>query len=118
MEVQSSDQLTGKQCEPCQGVEPYSLPQAQQQVAQLNDWKLTHDGKRIRRDWVVKNFLTAIDFFGKVSVLAESEAHHPDLHVENYKDVWIEIWTHDIGGLCENDFIMAAKIDEIPVELG
>jgi len=119
MDVQTSQQLTQKKCEPCEGgVDPCPLPEAQSQLENLNGWQLTHDGQRIRRDWVVKDFVTAIDFFQKVCELAESEAHHPDLHLEGYKNVWIEIWTHAIGGLSENDFILAAKIDQIPVETG
>ena len=49
--------------------------------------------------------------------LAEAEGHHPDLHLEGYRSVAIEIWTHAIGGLSENDFILAAKIDRLPIEL-
>jgi len=48
-----------------------------------------------------------------IGKIAEQEAHHPDLHLESYRKVWIEIWTHDIGGLSENDFILAAKIDAL-----
>ena len=44
--------------------------------------------------------------------MTEEENHNPDLHLENYRNVWIETWTHDIGGLSENDFILAAKIDQ------
>ena len=110
---------TQKKCEPCEGgVDPCPLPQAQQQLENLGSWYLTHDGQRIRRDWVVKNFVEAINFFNTVCELAEAEGHHPDLHVEGYRNVWIEIWTHAIGGLSENDFILAAKIDEIPVKTG
>lgn len=117
MEIQTSQELTKKKCEPCEGgVDPCPLPQAQEQLTNLGDWRLTHDGQRIRRDWVVKDFVTAINFFHKVCELAESEGHHPDLHVEGYRNVWIEIWTHAIGGLSENDFILAAKINDIPVE--
>ena len=47
--------------------------------------------------------------------LAEAEGHHPDLHLVGYRDVAIEVWTHAIGGLSENDFILAAKIDALPV---
>ena len=50
-------------------------------------------------------------------VLAEAEDHHPDLHLEGYRRVWIEISTHAIGGLSENDFILAAKIDRLPIAL-
>ena len=48
-----------------------------------------------------------------VGALAEREQHHPDLHLEGYRTMWIEIYTHAIGGLSENDFILAAKIDAI-----
>ena len=75
------------------------------------------DGQRIRREWKAKNFLAAIDFFNKVAALAEQEGHHPDLHLEGYRHVAIELWTHAIGGLSENDFILAPPIDEIAVAL-
>ena len=65
----------------------------------------------------MKNFLAGIEFFNAVTQLAEGEDHHPDLHLEGYRNMWIEIWTHDIGGLSENDFILAAKIDRLPINL-
>ncbi len=80
-------------------------------------WRLTHDGKRIRKDWTVKHFKAGIEFFNAVRDVAEEEQHHPDLHLEGYRNVWIELWTHAIGGLSENDFILAAKIDRLPVKL-
>ena len=55
-----------------------------------------------------------IDLFVEVAQLAESEGHHPDLHLEGYRHVRIAIWTHAIGGLSKNDFILAAKIDRLP----
>ena len=117
MEIQSQQQLTTKKCVPCEGgVDPCPLPQAQQQLDNLPGWELTHDGQRIRKNWTVKNFLAGLAFFNKVADVAEEDAHHPDLHIEGYRNVWIEIWTHAIGGLSENDFILAAKIDQIPVE--
>ena len=63
------------------------------------------------------NFMSGIEFFRQVADLAEAEGHHPDLHLEGYRNVWIELSTHAIGGLSENDFILAAKIDQIPVKL-
>ena len=111
-------ELTNKKCKPCEGgVEACPLPQAEAQLQQLPGWYLTHEGQRIRRDWTVKNFLAGLDFFNRVAVLAEQEGHHPDLHLAGYRNVSIEIWTHAIGGLSENDFILAAKIDELPIEL-
>jgi 4a-hydroxytetrahydrobiopterin dehydratase len=96
-------------------VPKYSAAEAAEQLKSLPDWRLTHDGQRIRKDWVVKNFVAGIEFFNAVAELAEAEQHHPDLHLEGYRNVWIEIWTHAIGGLSENDFILAAKIDRLPV---
>lgn len=118
MEAQTTEQLVRKKCAPCEGgVPPSTREEAQSQLERLPGWRLTHDGQRIRKDWTVKNFMAAIDFFQRVAELAEEEGHHPDLHVEGYRHVAIEIWTHAIGGLSENDFILAAKIDRLPIEL-
>lgn len=114
MDIQNPDQLVAKKCVPCEGgVEAYSLAEAQDQLERLPGWSLTHDGKRIRKDWEMGNFVQGLDFLNRVGEIAESDGHHPDLHLEGYKNVWIEIWTHAIGGLSENDFILAAKIDEL-----
>lgn len=117
MSAQTADQLVAKKCVPCEGGVPaYSPEQSEQQLQKLSGWELTHDGKRIRKKWTVKNFLAGMKFFEAVAELAEREQHHPDLHLEGYRNVSIEIWTHAIGGLSENDFILAAKIDELPVD--
>jgi 4a-hydroxytetrahydrobiopterin dehydratase len=117
MDVQTSQTLVQKRCLPCEGgVDACSLDTAKLQLQQLNGWHLTRDGQRIRKDWQFKNFMQGIKFFQKVAELAEAEAHHPDLHLEGYRSVWIEIWTHAIGGLSENDFILAAKIDALPTD--
>jgi len=91
--------------------------QVAEQIKELPGWSVTHDGERIAKNWTVKNFMAGMDFFNQVAEIAEEEGHHPDLHVVGYRNVTIEIWTHAIGGLSENDFILAAKIDRIPVEL-
>lgn len=114
MEIAASEALVQKKCKPCEGgVEPCPLNSAQAQLAKLEGWHLTHDGQRIRKDWKFKNFMEVMDFFQRVAVVSEEEAHHPDLHLEAYRQAWIEIWTHAIGGLSENDFILAAKIDRL-----
>ncbi len=114
MDAQTTEQLARKKCLPCEGgVAAYSPADAERQLAQLAGWRLTHDGKRIRKDWKTKNFVAAIEFFNAVARTAEADQHHPDLHLEEYRKVWIELWTHAIGGLSENDFILAAKIDEV-----
>ena len=117
MSTSTASELRAKRCVPCEGgVPPVPRDEAEKLLADLPGWQLTSDGQRIRREWVVKNFLAAIDFFNRVAELAEDEAHHPDLHLVGYRNVAIELWTHAIGGLSENDFICAAKIDKLPVK--
>ncbi len=114
MEIQNSSELTSLKCVPCEGgVDACTLPFVQQQLQELPGWYLTHENQRIRKDWKLKNFVEALAFFNRIGDVAESEGHHPDLHLESYCNVSIEIWTHAIGGLSENDFILAAKIDQI-----
>lgn len=118
MEIQSPTQLTHKKCLPCEGgVDPCPLATAEAQLKNLPGWYLTHEGGRIRKDWTVKNFVAGLEFFQQVAELAEAEGHHPDLHLTSYRSLSIEIWTHAIGGLSENDFILAAKIDQLPIRL-
>jgi 4a-hydroxytetrahydrobiopterin dehydratase len=118
MQTQTTDELVQKKCVPCEGGVPkYSLDEAREQLKNLQGWRLTADGQRIRKDWTVKHFMAGLDFFNRVAEVAEEEGHHPDLHLEGYRKLWIEIWTHAIGGLSENDFILAAKIDQLPIKL-
>ena len=110
-------ELRKKKCVPCEGgVPPVPLEHAKELLNDLPQWHLTDDGIRIRREWHVKNFMAGMEFFQRVAELAEDEGHHPDLHLVGYRNVVIELWTHAIGGLSENDFITAAKIDLIPVD--
>jgi 4a-hydroxytetrahydrobiopterin dehydratase len=109
--------LSGKKCTPCEGgVPPLPPDQVKVLLKQIPGWTLTSDGRRICREWRVKDFVTALDFFRRVGEIAESEGHHPDLHLAEYRNVAIEIWTHAANGLTENDFILAAKIDLLPVK--
>jgi 4a-hydroxytetrahydrobiopterin dehydratase len=113
-----AEQLAGKHCVPCEGgVPPLDAAKVREYLAQLPGWGLGADGKRIRRSWRVKDFAAALDFFNRIGAVADAEDHHPDLHLTNYRDVVVELWTHAIGGLSENDVILAAKIDQLPVEL-
>lgn len=114
METQTVDQLSHRRCVPCEGGVPKVAPdEAARQLARLPGWRLTHDGLRIRKDWKMKDFAAAMALFNRVAELAEAEGHHPDLHLEGYRNAWIELWTHAVGGLSENDFILAAKIDQL-----
>jgi 4a-hydroxytetrahydrobiopterin dehydratase len=118
MEILTAEQLTRKSCVPCEGGVPKLTPEeARGFLGNVTGWTMTLDGQRIRKEWRVKNFMAAIDFFNRVAQVAEGEGHHPDLHLVGYRDMAVEIWTHAIGGLSENDFILAAKIDELPLAL-
>ncbi len=116
MAIDSVEQLRTKKCVPCEGgVPPVPRDEVERLLRDLPGWHLTGDGIRIRREWVVKNFMAGMKFFNLVAELAEDEGHHPDLHLTGYRNVAIELWTHAIGGLSENDFITAAKIDQLPI---
>ncbi|KAG2410349.1 uncharacterized protein HKW66_Vig0010140 [Vigna angularis] len=130
----SLTRLTDKKCVPCnlKELRPMSEDSAQTLMPQVPEWNLVNDGgvMKLRRSWTVRTFSKGLDFFRIVSVLAESEGvvfcfrfvtdlilkgHHPDLHLVDWNNVTIEIWTHAVGGLTENDFILAAKIDKLDV---
>jgi 4a-hydroxytetrahydrobiopterin dehydratase len=111
-------ELTRKHCQSCEGGVPaLTKEQVREYVAAVPNWKLTSDDQHIRREWRVKDFAVALNFFQRVGQIAEAEDHHPDLHLTGYRNVAIELSTHAVGGLTENDFIVAAKIDQLPVEL-
>ncbi len=107
--------LASRSCRACEGgVPPMTLDESRALLPAIPGWSLGDNNKLIRRSWKAKNFMTAVEFFNHVAAIAEHEGHHPDLHLVGYRDVTIELWTHAIGGLSENDFILAAKINQIP----
>ncbi len=107
--------LAKQKCVPCKtGVPPLTKNKIQQYLQQTHNWEFL-DGKpqKIKRKFTFKDFKEALDFINKVGELAESENHHPDIFLHNYKKVDITLSTHAIGGLSPNDFIMAAKINNL-----
>lgn len=117
MQTQTAEELKSKKCVACEGNLPrLSLEEARRQLKALEGWQLDEQTHRIHKPWKMKNFMAAMRFFNQVAELAQREGHHPDLHLENYRQVSIVIWTHAIGGLSENDFILAAKIDRLSAE--
>lgn len=87
-------------------------------LEQIPGWDLLEvDGQlQLQKNWKAKNFVKGLEFIKSIAEVAESEGHHPDLHLVNWNDVKVNIWTHSIGGLSENDFILAAKINTLSVE--
>ncbi|HLD04049.1 MAG TPA: 4a-hydroxytetrahydrobiopterin dehydratase [Candidatus Dojkabacteria bacterium] len=107
--------LTQKKCVPCEGGTP---PLTADEIAAYQKllgtpWDVSGDLRKISRGFKFKNFATALEFINKVGKIAEQQGHHPDIYLHNYNKVRIDLWTHAIGGLSENDFIMAAKINAI-----
>ncbi len=101
--------LTKKKCVSCEGGIPKLSPtEAEGLLREIPGWSL--EAEKIRRLFKFKNFVQAIDFINKMAQVAEAEGHHPDFSV-HYREVDVTIWTHAIGGLSENDFILAAKIN-------
>jgi len=118
MLTQSAEAFQLKKCRPCEGgVEKLSGQEAVDSLRSLVGWRISQDGLRLEKEWLVNSFKAGIDFINRVAVIAEEEGHHPEIHLTGFRHVWIEIWTHAVGGLTENDFILAAKIDLLPVEL-
>ena len=118
MSAQATEMLRTRKCRPCEGgIEKLSPEEAAENLHSLTDWRISQDGLRLEKEWLVKNFKAGIDFISRVAEIAESEGHHPEIHLTGFRHVWIEIWTHAVGGLTENDFILAAKIDLLPVAL-
>lgn len=107
--------LTQKKCVPCEGgVAPLSREQAQAMMRQLSaQWTLAEDGGSIRSEWKFRNFYHTMSFVNAVAHIANAEDHHPDLEV-GWGYCRVKYNTHAIGGLSENDFICAAKIDALP----
>lgn len=102
--------LTKKKCVACEGgIPPLSRAEAEALLVQVPGWVLAPDAKKIFRECSFPDFKTALAFVGRIGEIAESEGHHPDLCL-SYGRVAIELWTHAVNGLSENDFILAAKI--------
>jgi len=106
-----SSDLLKKKCVPCeQGGDPLKGQELQDYLDEVPSWKLNDAKTSISKEFKFQDFIGAINFVERVADIAEMEGHHPDIHVY-YNKVVLELWTHKMGGLSENDFILAAKID-------
>ena len=102
-----------KKCIPCEsGGASLSEDDIKKNLEQIPNWKL--NGKKIENEFVFKDFKEAMKFVNNIADLAEEEGHHPDIHI-HWNKVLLELWTHSMNGLSENDFIMAAKINNLKI---
>jgi 4a-hydroxytetrahydrobiopterin dehydratase len=105
--------LVQKSCTPCRGgVPPLEAEAARHLLADLPGWELSDDARKIQRSFHFANFKEALAFVNHVGALAEAEGHHPDVAF-GWGYAHVSLQTKKIKGLHENDFIMAAKIDQL-----
>jgi 4a-hydroxytetrahydrobiopterin dehydratase len=105
--------LISKKCVPCEGGVPsFTKEEAEKYLPEVSGWTLSEDAKKIFREFKFKDFKEAMRFVNAVADLAESEGHHPDIYIF-WNRVKLELSTHAIAGLSENDFILAAKINTL-----
>jgi 4a-hydroxytetrahydrobiopterin dehydratase len=95
---------------------PLSPAQAKPLFAALKGWKLV-GGKALRQEFQMKDFMAAVRFVDAIARAAQSQQHHPDLHLTGYRHLAVELSTHEAGGLTGEDFVLAAKIDTLPRKL-
>ena len=108
------DSLLEKKCVPCEGASAlFTKEEIEKYKSEVLDWQVV-DEKKLRKEYTFRDFNEAMIFVTKVARVAHTEGHHPDIHI-SYNRVALELWTHAINGLSENDFIVAAKINTIQI---
>jgi len=111
--VDDMEGLAGKSCVPCRGgIPPLTEAEARAFLSRTPGWSLAENGTRLQRQFEFRDFVAAMGFVNRVADIAEHEGHHPDIAI-HWNKVDLVLWTHKIGGLHENDFILAAKINRL-----
>ena|SRR5919201_2808929 len=107
--------LAIERCVPCEkGTPPMPSEEARTLLAELGaDWQLADDGRALTRRITFKNFVRAMEFLNRLAQMAEQEGHHPDFCLQGWNKVSISLSTHSVGGLSRNDFIVAAKLQDL-----
>jgi 4a-hydroxytetrahydrobiopterin dehydratase len=107
-----SEGLAQRVCEPCHGgTPPLSSEEANTLLGQLDGWRIDERG-RLARTFGASDMVAAAELVMRIARIAEAESHHPDLRV-TWRGVYVTIWTHAINALSINDFVLAAKIDQV-----
>ncbi len=106
--------LAAKQCVPCRGgVPPLPAAERERLLAELAAGWHVVDGHHLEGEFEFPDFVRALAFTNRIGALAEEQGHHPDIYL-SWGKVRVTIWTHKIDGLTESDFVLAAKIDQLP----
>ena len=107
--------LAARHCVACEpGTPPLPQSEVGRLLTQLDGWEVeeTEGHLQLVKTYKFKGFMPGVEFVNRIASIAEAEGHHPDLLLR-YGAVAVQLWTHAAGGLTENDFILAAKIDEV-----
>jgi 4a-hydroxytetrahydrobiopterin dehydratase len=88
--------------------------EAETRLRRLPGWTLGRGGRKIKRDYALKDFLSAVALIRRIAARAEAAGHHPDLHLTAYRKLRVALSTHDAGGLTAKDFRLAAEIESLP----
>jgi 4a-hydroxytetrahydrobiopterin dehydratase len=117
-------ELSKRKCIPCEdkNLKPFDLERAEEYMVDVKGWELLktpdvghpqEEILKISREFKFKDFVESLEFVNRVGDLAETEGHHPDILMYSWNKVVVTLYTHSIGGLSENDYILAAKINTI-----
>lgn len=110
--------FTKKRCAPCErGTPRKTAGEVDEALRSVQGWDAQEGKTRIHRQYKFRDFVQAMRFVNALAALAEAEQHHPDFTV-HWNTVDVTLWTHTVGGLSENDFIVAAKLDTLPESRG
>ncbi len=106
--------LRNKKCIPChdKNIEPLNREDVMRLNEELSGWSVSEDNNTISKEFQFETFVQSVNFINQVADISEMEGHHPDIHCF-YNKVRLDISTHAVSGLTENDFILASKIDGI-----
>ena len=108
----ATDDLVKGKCKPCEGIgKVFESREVAHYQDMVEGWSVV-DGLVIEKTYPTRNFVAAMELANRITEIAEQENHHPDLHV-SYRQLRVELTTHALGGLTENDFILAAKINQL-----
>ena len=107
------DLLNGSCHEYAKGSPTLNRADVAERIPLVPNWELVEDGTGLRFNRRMADFMATVDLVNKVAALAEEEQHHPDIRIHGYRNLVLDLSTHSVGGLTDNDFIMAAKINRL-----
>lgn len=108
------ENLSTKKCEPCEGgIAPLNRSQFEVYLDHVKNWTFTDNDIMMEREYTFKDFKEALNFVNRVGDIVEEEGHHPNINLHSWNKVKMTLYTHAIGGLSINDFVVAVKIDQL-----